>query len=130
MAPLTDLTKKVQPNEVEWSDDHKSIDDTGKSYHVTTDTALAGPQQAVCFENCRIQSWDRRHSHAAIRRSIVSRDLYKQEVIRPREKVFDYREGMPGTGLERKEVDNVPVWLQICVANRPSLSFIPQSNKV
>ena len=103
----------------------KVIENTDKCYHVATDTALAGPHYTVCFENCCVRSWDRRHSLAAIRRSIVSRDLYKQKVVRPREEVFDYREGMPGTGLERKEVENVSVWPGFCVANESSTSFIP-----
>ena len=51
-------------------------------------------------------------------------------VVRPREEVFDYREEMPGTGLERKKVANVSVWPGVCVANGPSTSFIPQSNQV
>ena len=68
--------------------------------------------------------------HAAIRRSIVPHDLYKQEVVQPREDVFDYREGMSGTGLDGKKVENVSVWPGVCVANGPSTSFIPQSNQV
>ena len=37
---------------------------------------------------------------------------------------------MPGTGLECTKVENVSVWPEVCVANRPSTSFIPQSNQV
>ena len=92
-----------------------------------TDTELTVPHKTFCFEDWCIRNWDRRHSHAAIRRSIFPRDLYKQEVVRPREEVFDYREGRPGSALERKKVKNFSIWSAVCVANGPSTSFVNQT---